>query len=349
MTSTPLTHLRNGDVVSVTFSPPFRPEEDDLPLVAQAQGDVQWFGGWLYLMARDVRAHTHGVCYPIRLCERTTPAYEDSFYRVRTKLEEDEDKGKRALGRLVCERSPTTPEEVEEQLDMIADEIVLARKQKDASGPGSLAARAATRRERELRLQMQAIAALVELSKRKQRYIVERARIGSDFNPWTTDDTKVIRIETHRPLPADFEIDPACRKDRSSRLEQAVHLYGESEREVRLVKSRLRRAGYDVRRVHPDAQLLSVRFHPLSRGKVDVIVGTSPNGHWGIVRTSVSNKQDSRCASRISRDGTLRKLARAIEDGDPPTGQYDLGFNHDRDEAGALLWPTTMHIHPDPS
>lgn len=156
------------------------------------------------------------------------------------------------------------------------------------------------------------MADVVALAKTKRSYILTRAIVGADFHPWLTRDDRVFRNGTVRPLPADFEFNRKRRDDRPARLEQSVRIFGEAERETRVLAGALRRLGYDVRRPHPNAQELYIR---LSAGRMtaDVVAAPSQNGLWTCAPRPADNKTKAKAIARLVTAKVLREIAQAVE------------------------------------
>lgn len=279
--------LNDGDHISVSFSPAL--EEPELGSITQAEGELRRIVGKHFLIAHTLR-RTWGM----PPCIDLDPKHIDRLTLLKTSTEVREDRARRARGELVFNQTPGTAVEVEEQLTEIS-ELIEATKPNDPH------------RAEELIRQMDDIADLVGLAKRKRTYLRSRARLGCDFHPWLWPDDRVFRNETVRPLPADFELDPARRKDRATRLEQAVRIFGEAERETRRIASALRAAGYDVRRPHPNAQELRVRVAAGS-AKTDFSISCSANGLWEVSPTPPQNKTQARQQKQVLRAGALSSL-----------------------------------------
>lgn len=161
-------------------------------------------------------------------------------------------------------------------------------------------------------LQFHDIADLVELAQRKRTYILKSSLLRQDFHPWEWPDDRVDRKDTVRPIPADFWLDRRTRQDRNRRLQEAVALFGEAEREVRVLARSLRAEGYDVRRPHPNAQSILVRVRPGGRTAVDYPVAPTPNGLWQVSRPTPDNQTRARAQRRAERVGMLSALLKTV-------------------------------------
>lgn len=281
--------VSDGDRIEVRFDPPIH--EDGIGEIAQARGPVRRIVGRTYLMDEMHRkAWAMSPCLELdtpSLCEVTLLATADEIRSERAR---------KARGEIVFPHEPSTAQELEEQLSDLAEMILSCADRRRAAG---------------LRLQFDDKADLVELAQRKRNYLLCRARLGEDFNPWTWPDDRVYRNETVRPLPSDFQLDRKLRGDRARRLEEAVRIFGEAEREVRKIASSLTAMGYEVRRPHPNAQELRLRFRS-KRVAVDLAVKCSANGHWRAEAPPAQNKTQARLLRRILREGALEKLCRDL-------------------------------------
>lgn len=285
-----LASLNDGDRVEVVFDPPLK--EDGVGLISRARGPVRRIVGRTYLIDE-----LHRTSWSMSPCLELDGASLRKIQVLATAAEVAADRARKARGNLVFASAPASPQEVEERLIELA---------------GMIEASEDPRRRRELRLQFHDTADHVKLAKRKRNYLLCRARLGQDFNPWTWPDDRVYRNETVRPLPSDFLLDPEARRDRGRRLEEAVRIFGEAEREARRLASLLALLGYDVRRPHPNAQELLVRFRR-GRGAADLAVRPSANGLWGAVAPPPHNKTQGRLLRRILREGALERLRRDIQ------------------------------------
>ena len=169
-----------------------------------------------------------------------------------------------------------------------------------------------TVRRDELRHQFDDLADRVALAKRKRAFLIHRARIG-DFHPWLTRDPRVMRIETVRPLPADFEPDPDLRRDRPRRLDEAIRIFGEAERETRQLAAHFRAAGYHVRRPHPNAQELLLRIEMSAAMRADIRLAPSANGLWSAAPAPAENKRKARAVARLVREGHITAVRARLD------------------------------------
>lgn len=284
-----LSCLAHGDQARIRFDPPYRDEA--IGPVDAAVGEIMTVVGQVYLASSEHKSSL-GLPHLIRL--------DDHPSIVAELLESHDQKTARlkalARGEIVFPKAPTTAWEIEDHLDDLAGRI--------ATVPGE----GLHSRRDELRLQFDDIADLVCLAKRKRTYLLTRSVIGQDFHPWTTRDPRVFRIETERPLPSDFELDRTRRGDRTRRLEEAVRIFGEAEREVRQLASRLRAEGYDVRRPHPNAQELLIRIRWSRTICADMVLASSQNGLWSVSAAEPDNKTKARGRDRLLREGHVATL-----------------------------------------
>ena len=287
-----LPSLNHGDEVAVEFAVPAVTATGKV--LRAAEGTIGLFGRIAFLFCETVRDRWGQ-------CEAIGPLSDRDAVEVLRPA--DEARRAKALvrrGELVFAAKPRTTADVERQLTDLADRI--------ADEPGD----DWTGRRAELLLQFGDVADVVALAKRKRTYLIKRAELGCDFNPVTWPDDRVMRKDTVRLLPADLELDLAARKDRARRLREAVRIFGETEREVRLIQSALRRQGFDALRPHPNAQCLAVRFRPSRRGVAVYTVEPSPNGLWHAIGAAPSNKINDRAQRRADREGCGRCLALAL-------------------------------------
>jgi len=277
--------VSDGDRIEVRFEPPIL--EEGVGEISHARGPVRRIVGRTYLMDE-----LHRKSWSMSPClELDTP----SLREVTLLASADEirsERAREARGEILFPDDPSTAQELEEQLSDLA-EIIHGCPDR--------------RRAASLKLQFDDKADLVELAQRKRNYLLCRARLGEDFNPWTWPDDRVYRNETVRPLPSDFLLDRKLRGDRARRLEEAVRIFGEAEREVRKIASALTAMGYEVRRPHPNAQELRLRFRS-NRVAVDLAVKCSANGLWQVEAHPGQNKTQARLLRRILREGALEKL-----------------------------------------
>lgn len=289
MSTLSLGDLGDGDRISVVFKTPVR--DPDLGEVSEAEGDLRRIVGLTYLIANSLRK-------PMRMAPCLDLDADNilSLHRLQTASEIKCARKVAARGDVVFTKNPLTARDIEEQLSTLAE--MTLQQGDDRTGK---------RRKEQLKHQFNDIADLVEMAKTKRNYIFARARLDVDFNPWTWPDDRVYRNETVRPLPSDFEIDPLRRKDRPRRLDEAVRIFGEAEREVRRIASHLRARGFDVRRPHPNAQELRVRMTS-GKARADFTVSCSKNGLWEISQTPPQNKTQTRALQRVLRSGAQNTL-----------------------------------------
>ncbi|WP_157374346.1 hypothetical protein [Salipiger sp. CCB-MM3] len=206
-----------------------------------------------------------------------------------------------ARGEIVLRRQPSDADELEEQLDHLAQMIAAEHDERVLGG-----------RKGQLELQFHDVADQVRLAKLKRNYLLTRARVGGDFHPWTTRDDRVFRIECVRPIPSDFELSPWDRKDRERRRDEAIRIFGQAELETREWMSVLKARGYACRRPHPNAQELLVRAYIGEHAKFDMLVAPSANGFWDVSAKEAQNKREARLRARCVRDGHVRALANVL-------------------------------------
>ena len=284
-----LNELSNGDIVRVLFEPAY--VEEDYGDIWSTSGEVMTIVGQIYVASSEHKS-SMGMPKTLRI---------DDHPRVKVVLLEAKDAklqrlAARARGEVIFPSRPESSAELLGQLSTLAEMIAVA----PTKGLHS--------RRDELRRQFDDVADIVELAQRKRTYILTRAVVGGDFHPWITRDDRIFRIETERPLPADFEFDRKIRKDRIRRLDQSIRIFGEAERETRKLASLLRSAGYDVRRPHPNAQELLVRITWGSRVSADMELRPSENGLWSVHAKEPSNKKQSRAKLRLVREKHVESL-----------------------------------------
>lgn len=289
-----LSSLSDGDRVEVCFEPPVI--DPELGEIIRASGAVRAIAGRHFLLA-----DSHRTAWRRSACLDLDPKYLASVVVVETAEQVAARRAEQARGEKVYDRRPSSPADLQRQLDTLAEMIALEEDTRIIGG-----------RKRQLERQFDEIADLVSLAKTKRTYILTRAIVGSDFHPWLTRHERVFRNGTVRPLPADFEFDQSLKIDREARLQQSIHIFGEAERETRNIASALRALGYDVRRPHPNAQELFVRFTE-GRLVADVIVAPSSNGLWQSSARPADNKTKARAVRRLLRTDILSALARNIE------------------------------------
>ena len=101
--------------------------------------------------------------------------------------------------------------------------------------------------------------------------------------------------------------------DRGHRLEEAVRIFGEAERETRGILSALKASGFDARRPHPNAQEIRVRYRS-GRASIDIAVRPSANGLWLVERIAPDSKTKARLLERILAGGALVELRKVLAD-----------------------------------
>ena len=292
----PADAIPDGAVARLRFSPPY--VDDDGERYETAEGRFARF------LPDHRHFHFHGG--PRRFGVGRTIALDGRCGVAATLLETAEDRAARIasalMGPLVFGAPAQDARGIEDQLSDLADMIA---ERADEHGLRS--------RREQLTRQFDAIADVVALAKRKRNYLLARARVGHDFHPWTCEDNRVLRIDTVRPIPADFETDPDERGDRAKRLREHVAIFGEAEREVRALASALRKAGHRPFRPHPNAQALLIRLRPIKRGRADFLVSATQNGLWHAEARTPDNKQNERALRAALRAGALDKLRADLE------------------------------------
>jgi hypothetical protein len=291
-TAPSLDEFQDGDRIEIQFDPPLR--DPDLGKLSKVSGTLQAIVSRHYLHADD---HRNG--WGMAPCLDLNGSHIVSVRLIEDVLAAKERKRAAARGELVFPSLPACATELQDQLNDLA---LLIANEPDRSFRG---------RQRQLEAQFDDIADLVALAKLKRNYILLRAVLGEDFHPYYTRDDRVYRNETVRPLPADFEFDRARRIDRQIRLGQSIRIFGEAERETRNIASALRGLGYDVRRPHPNAQELLVRFSE-GRAQADVMVFPTPNGFWQCKVRPAENKSKHRAARKLLKAPVIEKLSRDL-------------------------------------
>jgi len=109
-----------------------------------------------------------------------------------------------------------------------------------------------------------------------------------------------------RPLLADFETNSLKRKDRKRRLDEAVRLFGEAERETRQLLSALRKSGWKADRPHPNAQEVRVRIL-VGRSRAVFLCAPASNGPWSL-RAVPQNKGEHKALVSVRRSRTQARL-----------------------------------------
>lgn len=285
--------IAHGDHVRIHFTPPLR--EEDVGEIDEARGTVMTVIDQIYIADE---LHKTGLGMPRML--RIDDVAHLEIERVETADEIKCRKARTARGAIVFPDPPRDAGEMEEQLLSLAEMAQATPR----SGLHS--------RHDQLLNQFHDLADRIFLAKAKRTYLITKARLGRDFHPWTDPDPSIFRIETVRPLPSDFEPDRAARRDRPRRLEEAVRIFGAAEREVREIASRLRAAGFDIRRPHPNAQSLLLRVALSARQSYDLSITASANGFWQISLPLPSNKTQDRARRRVLREGHVTRIEEEV-------------------------------------
>jgi len=283
-----LDHLSDGDRARVFFDPP---RVEDSIEINSAEGPVLAVAGMRYIQDET---HRRAWAMPTILDLKgadivSVEVIETADGIVRRRAEV-------ARGELVFPDPPADPGEIEDALDHLAALIAREPDKRIIRG-----------RQRQLHVQFDDIADQISLAASKRQYVLTRALTGGDFHPWETRDPHVFRNGTVRPLPADFEPDPAARRDRPRRLEEAVRIFGEAEREVRSLLSALRAQGFDVRRPHPNAQEIRSRYRQ-GRSAVDLGITVTGNGLWQVMRVPPENKTKGKVLRQVMARGEWERL-----------------------------------------
>lgn len=211
------TAFSEGDRVRIRFCPQYT--DPELGEVTDAQGTIMRVAGFTFLQATSHRTKWQ-MPQLIDLAQA-----EGEIELIATHEDWKAERAAKARGEKVFDTPETRAAGIFGQLDTLANMIATASASEDF------------KRRDELDLQFRDISGVVGLAKRKQTYLKTRAIIGHDFHPWTIRDPRVFRIETVRPIPADFEPDKVSRSNRERRLSEAVSIFGEAERETRLLAS----------------------------------------------------------------------------------------------------------------
>jgi len=289
---TNLDHLADGDRARVFFNPP---RLEDSTEIRSAEGPVLAVAGMRY-----IQDETHRRAWSMPTILDLAGADVESIVVLETSGEIAERRAREARGDLIFPELPTDAVEIEDALDHLAALIAREPDKRIIRG-----------RQRQLRAQFDDLADLVSLAAAKRQYVLTRALTGGDFHPWETRNPLVYRIGTVRPLPADFELEPEQRRDRARRLEEAVRIFGEAERETRAMLSALKAAGFDVRRPHPNAQEIRSRYR-VGRTAVDIGLAPSSNGLWQVVRVPPDNKTKGKVLAKVMARGEWERLEAAL-------------------------------------
>lgn len=294
-----LAGFRDGDEIRVRFEKPVT--RDEYGPFSEMIGSLQIIVGRFFLVCSSLRQR-FGLPTIIDLQHE----HPSDAERLRTKEDINAERAAVKRGALHFTWTPETAEEIEEQLDILALEVLRAEGRPDDPLGRSRAS--------QLMLQFHDVADLVALAKRKRTYLLKRAEMGRDFHPWCDPEPSIFRIETHRPLPCDLNPDPTMRKDRNRRLDEAVRIYGEAEREVRRLASFLRGQGCHVRRPHPDAQELLLRMDIAGKMVGDLTVKVSHNGQWVADYAVPDRKARARMIEALRRRGAAAVVQAQIDE-----------------------------------
>ena len=283
--------VNHGDRVRVIFAAPWREEGRTF---TEVTGRTTIIVGRLYVSAEGTQGN---LGMPVLVT--IEPEAVESIEILQTSEALQEEAHRRARGELVFRRPGETAREIVGQLETLAEMIVST----DHMNP----------RRRQLQHQFNDIADIVELAETKRTYLLTKAKLGwSDFNPWETKTDDVYRIKTVRPLPADFEPSRDERRNRQRRLDEAVRIFGEAERETRCLMSWLRFEGFDVRRGHPNGFEVKVKVDVGERAGFDIVLSCSKNGLWEM-SLPVDNKGDIRRRERAIRRGLTVQVAMVLD------------------------------------
>lgn len=289
----PLEQLAHGDQVEIAFDPPLSVAGVD---VSAARGEIYTVIGQVYIALQDHRSD-----FGLPVMERIDTHDGLQIRRLESSVERKARLLAKRRGEVIFGTAPRCTAELLDQIDALSQMVHAA----PSEGRWS--------RRDELKLQFNELCDRVQLAKRKRYYMLERARLGRDFHPWTDPEPSIFRIETVRPLPSDFEIDRQRRIDREQRFTEAIAIFGEAERETRQYASALRALGLDVRRPHPNAQELLVRISWANRDRFDLRFRPSPNGLWQLESAQPSNKGQARLRARLIREGHIERVQAMID------------------------------------
>ncbi|MFG6572154.1 hypothetical protein ACGYLO_11170 [Sulfitobacter sp. 1A13353] len=287
-----LEHLADGDRARVIFNPP---RFENSIEISSAEGPVLAVAGMRY-----IQDETHRRAWAMPTILDLAGADVESVEVLEAADEIACRKACEARGDLVFPDLPDDPVEIEDALDHLA---ALIARETDT--------RVIRGRQSQLLAQFNDIAEHISLAATKRKYVLTRALTGGDFHPWETRDPHVFRNGTVRPLPADFELEPAARRDRPRRLEEAVRIFGEAEREVRNLLSALRAQGFDVRRPHPNAQEIRSRYRQ-GRAFVDLGLAPNANGLWQVIQIAPENKTKAVLLRKVLARSEKERLQTAL-------------------------------------
>lgn len=278
-----LDDIQHGDIIAAEFDA--TQYDPDAGTFSEIQGEVYGVAGMIY-----VASQRHKTVLNMPLMVRIDQYPIKSVRVIESRAARTVRLDRQARGRIVFEDAPRTAGEVEQNLTDLSEMVLSAQAHSKSS------------RQAELLRQFHDVADAVRLAKRKRNYMLTMAKLGRHFHPWTDPDPRIFRIETERPLPSDFELDPDGRRDRQRRLDEAIHIFGEAERETRLIAGRMRKRGFEVRRPHPNAQELLVRFQLSPNMRSDVKISPSANGLWETSYPAPSNKKERAAQLRLKRE-----------------------------------------------
>lgn len=286
--------ISNGDWIKVHFDPPAQDSLGDLH--TEAEGEMQRFGRLPYITC---------VRLPNKRLPEAFELWGDNVKDVQVVRTHQEIEGAyqaRKKGVLVFSWTPETPDELLEQLEVLASMYHL---EKDCGRSG---------RKSQLLAQFEAVCDIVHLARSKRYYLLMKAMVGGDFHPYETRDDRIIRIKAVRPLPSDFLLDASQRKDRQRRRDESIRIFGEAERETRDLLTQLRQAGFTVRRPHPNAQSVYVTLHKPKKGRsVEYEFKPGHNGHWSGAFAPAHNKTHQAAIDRFKREGGHMRLEIAFK------------------------------------
>ncbi len=289
--------LTHGDRVKLRFDPPVL--EDDGTCFHGATGEILQAAGQTFV-ADEIHKSRMGQPHILRIDDHEG-VYILFHETAQTKLTRIK---RERRGKLVFDAPATRSDDIRDQIETLAELIAAEPKTHSLHS-----------RRDGLLLQFHDLCDHICLAQAKRTYMLTRARVGEDFHPWETRDPRVMRIETVRPIPADFELTRKERGDRARRLEETVHIFGEAERETRRIGAALRAAGHDVRRPHPQAQELLIRIE-MGEARIpmrsDILLKSSANGFWHASAAAPQNKKEARARARMLREGHLERLRTAL-------------------------------------
>jgi hypothetical protein len=189
-------------------------------------------------------------------------------------------------------------------------------------------------RRAQLLRQFDELADHIELARRKRNYLLTKVRLGRDFHPWRDGDERIFRKETIRPLALDFEPDQVVRRNRRARSGETIALFGEAERETRTLAGRLRRAGLEPFRPHPQAQELRLRISYGHLAHIDLEIAPSANGLWTWAVAPPDCKKREAAKQRAVRDGRIDELRETVEETLTDLGWKTVGMERRKEVCG---------------